>query len=138
MAVIGLAGTNQTSSVYGTVAFDFAFFNEITKSDNLFYCIEASVIDSCIEVIIGLPGIRRQRLIHRIPSYFDAPEPAYLEPTYISEIKTHSTTEILHMAHVVQPVSARSFVRPTLRTRYAKSRGARPCKILCAVYQHGI
>jgi len=58
-------------------------------------CIEANVIDSCIEVIIGLPDIRKQRLIHRIPSYFDAPELAFLEPTYIPEINTQSTPENL-------------------------------------------
>jgi hypothetical protein len=37
------------------------------------------VIDSCIEVIIGLPDIRVHRLIHRIPSYFDTPDPNYFE-----------------------------------------------------------
>jgi hypothetical protein len=87
-------------------------------------CIEASVIDSCIEVIIGLPDNNDSYIafLH-----------TYLEPTYIPEIKTHSTTEILHMAHIVRPVSARSLVRPTLRTRYAKSRGARPCET-CAPF----
>jgi len=60
-AVIGLAGTNQTSSVYGTVVFDLTFFNEITKSDYVLEHIEASVIDSCIEVIIGLTDIRKKR-----------------------------------------------------------------------------
>jgi len=126
-AVIGLAGINQNSSVYGTVVFDLTLFNEITKSDNVLDCIEASVIDSCIEVIIGLPGIRKQRLIHRIPSYFDAPEPAFLEPTYIPEINTQSTPAILHMAHLVQPASVITTVHPTMSTYYAKCRGARPC-----------
>ena len=42
--------------------------------------IEANVIDSCIEVIIGLPDIRSHRLAHRIPSYFDSPDPTYLIP----------------------------------------------------------
>ena len=37
------------------------------------------MIDSCIEVIIGLPDIRVHRLIHRIPSYFDTPDPNYFE-----------------------------------------------------------
>jgi len=53
--------------------------------------IEASVIDSCIEFIIGLPDIRKQRLIHRIPSYFDTPDPTFLEATYASEVNTEST-----------------------------------------------
>jgi hypothetical protein len=73
-ATVGLAGTQQSSSIYGTVAFDLTLFNEVTKSDNLLRNIKANVIDSCIEVIIGLPDIRSYRLIHRIPSYFDTPE----------------------------------------------------------------
>ena len=58
----------------------YTLFNEVTKSDNLLRNIKASVIDSCIEVIIGLPDIRSYRLIHRIPSYFDTPDPSYLDP----------------------------------------------------------
>jgi len=38
------------------------------------------VIYSCIEVIIGLPDIRSHRMVHRIPSYFDNPNPTYLAP----------------------------------------------------------
>ncbi len=30
-------------------------------------------------MIIGLPDIRSYRLVHRIPSYFDTPDPAYLD-----------------------------------------------------------
>ena len=63
----------SSSSIYGSVVFDLTFFYEITKS-------EANVIDSCIEVIIGLPDIRSHRLVHRIPSYFDSPDPTYLIP----------------------------------------------------------
>ncbi len=70
----------MSSSIYGTVVFDLTFFNEVTKSDNILKSIEANVIDSCIEVIIGLPDIRSHRLIHRIPSYFDSPDPTYLVP----------------------------------------------------------
>ena len=65
--------------MYGTVVFDLTFFNEVTKSDNILRGITANVIDSCIEVIIGLPDIRTHRLIHRIPSYFDTPDPSYLD-----------------------------------------------------------
>ena len=52
---VGLADTQSSSSIYGSVVFDVTFFNEITKSDNILKSIEANVIDSCIEVIIGLP-----------------------------------------------------------------------------------
>ena len=33
---VGLAGTQLSSSIYGTVVFDLTFFNEVTKSDNIF------------------------------------------------------------------------------------------------------
>ena len=72
---VGLAGTQLSSSIYGTVVFDLTFFNEITKSDYFLKSIEANEIDSCIEVIIGLPDIRSHRLVHRISSYFDSPDP---------------------------------------------------------------
>ena len=78
-ASVGLAGTQLSSSVYGTVVFDLTLFNEVTQSDDILTNIRASVIDSCIEVIIGLPDIRVHRLVHRIPSYFDTPDPNYLE-----------------------------------------------------------
>ena len=63
---VGLAGTVLSSNIYGTVTFDLTFFNEITKSDNVLRGITANVIDSCIELIIGLPDIRSHRLILRI------------------------------------------------------------------------
>ena len=53
---VGLAGTQLSSSIYGTVVFDLTFFNEVTKSDNILKSIEANVIESCIEVIIGFPN----------------------------------------------------------------------------------
>ena len=46
------------------------------------------MIDSCIEVIIGLPNIRSHRMIHRIPSYFDSPDPTYLAPRKTCLIST--------------------------------------------------
>jgi hypothetical protein len=53
----------MSTSIYGTVVLDLTFFNEVTKSDNILKNIEANVIDSCIEVIIGLPDIRSHRLV---------------------------------------------------------------------------
>ena len=61
---MGLAGTTMNSSVYGSVVFDLTLFNEVTRKDHVISNIRASVIDSCIEVIIGLPDIRSRRLIH--------------------------------------------------------------------------
>ena len=65
----------MNSSVYGSVVFNLTLFNEVTRSDYILRDMKASVIDSCIEVIIGLPDIRSHRLIHLIPSYFDTPDP---------------------------------------------------------------
>ena len=41
---VGLAGTQMSSSIYGTVVFDLTFFNEVTKSDNILKNIEANVL----------------------------------------------------------------------------------------------
>ena len=83
---VGLNGALLSSNIYCTVAI-YMVFNEVTKSDNILRGITANVIDSCIEVIIGLPDIRMHRLIHRIPSYFDTPDPAYLD------VQIHSKEE---------------------------------------------
>jgi hypothetical protein len=54
------------------------------------------MIDSCIEVIIGLPDIRSHRMVHRIPSYFDSPDPTYLAPPQgISQPSTSPTIALL-------------------------------------------
>ena len=58
-----------------TLTLTLTLANLPRKSDNILRGIIANVIDSCIEVIIGLPDIRMYRLIHRIPSYFDTPDP---------------------------------------------------------------
>ena len=79
LELVGLVGTKFSSSIYGTVVFDLTLFDEVTQSDDILTNIRASVIDSCIEVIIGLPDIRVHRLIHRTPSYFDTRDPTYLE-----------------------------------------------------------
>jgi hypothetical protein len=34
-ASVGLAGTQLTSSIYGTVVFDLTLFNEVTQSDDI-------------------------------------------------------------------------------------------------------
>jgi hypothetical protein len=57
-ASVGLAGTQLSSSIYGTVVADLTLFNEVMQSDDILTNIRASVIDSCIEVIIGLPDVR--------------------------------------------------------------------------------
>ena len=112
---VGLAGTHLSSLIYGIVVFDFTFFNEVMKSDNIFKSIEANVIDSCIEVIIGLLDIRSHRLVHRIPSYFDSPDPTYLVPPQgISKTSTPPTIALLVR-------------RDTKATSRALCKGSLPC-----------
>ena len=121
-ASVGLAGTQLSSSIYGTVVFDLALFNEVTQSDDILTNIRANVIDSCIEVIIGLPDIRVHRLIHRIPSYFDTTDPNYIE----LNASMDDTTFAVRAA--TRPLS---LIRPDVMsaaTNVAVCRGASPCK----------
>ena len=104
---VGLAGMQLSSSIYGTVVFDLTFFN---MSDNILKSIEANVINSCIEVIIGLPDIRSHRLVHRITSYFDSPPP----PQGISQASTLPTIALLVR-------------RDTKTTSRALCKGSLPC-----------
>ena len=98
-----------------TVVFDLTFFNEVTKSDNILKNIEANVIDSCIEVIIGMPDIRSHRLVHCIPLYFDSIDPTYLVPP---QGTSQSST----------PSTVASFVRrDTMATSRAICKGSVPC-----------
>ena len=89
---VGLAGAQLHSSIYGTVVFDLTFFNEITKYDNILKSIEANVIDTCTEVIIGLPDIRSHRLVHRIPSYFDSRTSGYPSDNCLTSTKNSRAT----------------------------------------------
>ena len=82
----------------------------------------ASVIDSCIEVIIGLPDIRMHRLIHRIPSYFDTPDPTYLELNANVDDTTSTVREATRPLSLVRP----DVIGPA--TNVAMCRGASPCK----------
>ena len=105
---VGLAGTLLSSNIYGTVVFDLTFFNEATKSDN-------------IEVIIGLPDICMHRLIHRIPLYFDTPDPAYLD------VQIHSKEESQKMKTQDQRLSIITNSSSLQRRSTAKCRGSLPC-----------
>ena len=105
----------MSSSIYGTIVFDLTFFNEVTKSDNILKNIEANVIDSCIEVIIGMPDIRSHRLVHRIPSYFDSTDPTYLVPPQGN-------------SQSITPSTVASLVRrDTKATSRALCKGSMPC-----------
>jgi len=121
-ASVGLAGTQLSSSIYGTVVFDLTLFIEATQSDDILTNIRASVIDSCIEVIIGLPDIRAHRIIHCITSSFDTPDPAYLE----SNATRDDTTS--HVRETTLPLSLLRQGANGPATNVAVCRGASPCK----------
>jgi len=95
--------------------------------------IEASVIDNCIEVIIGLPDKRKQRLKHRTPSYFDTPDTSVLEAINSPGITERAIPRLVHMAHLDQPTSIITSSRSTTGADKAKCRGSRPCKT-CSPY----
>jgi hypothetical protein len=69
LAAVSLAGTSQSSPIYGSVVFNLTFFNEVTRSNETLYRLHASVIDSCIDIIVGRPVIREHHLIQKIPHY---------------------------------------------------------------------
>ena len=71
LAAVSLAGTSQSSPIYGSVVFNLTFFNEVTRSNETLYRLHANVIDSCIDIIVGRPVIREHHLIQKIPHYFD-------------------------------------------------------------------
>ena len=121
-ASVGLAGIQLSSSIYRTVVFDLTLFNEVTQSDDILANIRDSMIDSCIEVIIGLPDIRFHRLIHRIPSFFDTPNPTYLELNVNIDDTTSTVREATRLLSLVRP----DVGSPT--TNVAVCRGASPCE----------
>ena len=66
-----LAGTVQTTLVYGSVDFDLTFLNEVTRRHETIFAINAKIIDSCIDIIVSRPVIREYHLVHKFPYYFD-------------------------------------------------------------------
>ena len=65
---LSLAGTAQSTHVYGCVVFDLTL---VTNKPETIFSISAKIIDSCIDIIIGRPIIRAYHLVHKIPRYFD-------------------------------------------------------------------
>ena len=111
----------MNSSVYGSVVFDLTLFYEVTRNDHVIRNIKASVMDSCIEVNVGLPDIRSHRLIHLIPSYFDTLDHTYLEP---------QTTKKGTSPGVPRDSATLTILAPAIRTTKntaARSRGSVPC-----------
>jgi hypothetical protein len=67
-----LADSHNTIISKEVVSFDFIFFNELTKSFDTLSCLKFYVIESNIDLIVGLPTIRKHRLaISKLPSVFE-------------------------------------------------------------------
>ena len=64
---LSLAGTAQSTHVYGCVVFDLTFIYEVTNKPETIFSISAKIIDSCIDIIIGRPIICAYHLVHKIP-----------------------------------------------------------------------
>ena len=99
---VALAGTSMSCPTYGSVRFNLTFLNEITCKPETLFIIDATVIDSCIDIIISRQVIREHHLITKIPHYFD--EPNRSEP---------------QLSQSVEPV--------TLASMSASRVGAQPC-----------
>ena len=65
LVAVSLAGTSQSSPIYGSVVFNLTFFNEVTRSNETLYHLHSNVIDSCIDIIVGRPVIREHHLIQK-------------------------------------------------------------------------
>ena len=88
----------------------------------VFQVLHDHVIDNCIEVIIGLPDIRSNSLVHRIPSCFDTPEPANLD-TQICQEEEEGQIELQST-----PLSTIKDILPPKNT--APCRGTTPCTLI--------
>jgi hypothetical protein len=86
-AAVSLAGTSQSSPIYSSVVFNISFFNEVTRSNETLYRLQANAIDSCIDIIVGRPVIREHHLIQKIPHYYD-------ETTSTKPDLSHSATPV--------------------------------------------
>ena len=124
----------MNSSIFGSLVFNLTLFNEVTRTDYILRGIRASVIDSCIEVIVGLPDIRALRLIHIIAFYFDTPDPTYLEP---------QTTSQGHDPTISRDSATLSLLGPSrkpIQNNVARCRGAAACNncapFIAMEYEH--
>ena len=62
-AAASLAGTSQSSPIYGSVVFNLTFFNEVARSNETLYRLHANVIDSCMDIIVATTISYRKFLI---------------------------------------------------------------------------
>ena len=68
---VKLGTRNAFGKTEGVVSFYFSFFNEINKKWETIPCIQASIIDTDYDLIIGRPTIQKYKLTQKIISYFE-------------------------------------------------------------------
>ena len=66
-----LANSYTTIISNEIVSFDFIFCNELTKNFETIPCLKFNVIKSNIDLIVGLPTIRKFKLASKLPSVFE-------------------------------------------------------------------
>lgn len=82
---ISLAGTSLSVISAGVLVFDVIFVNEITDKKETLFNVEASILDSQFQLIIGLPLIRAHGLAHKVTSFFGG---AHATPTAMVDVST--------------------------------------------------
>ena len=71
VSVSSLASTNYSITSNGILSCDFIFFNELTKENVILPCLTFKIIKMDIDIIIGLPTIRKYRMARKLPSVFE-------------------------------------------------------------------
>ena len=65
-----LGGTSTEHKAKGLVSCNLCFLNELTKTKETILCLKFRILDSHIDIIVGLPTIRQHSLIHKLYSHF--------------------------------------------------------------------
>ena len=69
-----LGGTSNECKAEGLISCNLSFVNELNKADETLKCLKFRILDSKIDVIVGLPTIRKHHLIFKLHSHFACPE----------------------------------------------------------------
>ena len=69
-ASVNLGGSLASSKSNGIVSCSLQIFNEVTNVFEKLHCLKFRVLDNDIDMIVGLPDIRKYRIVQRIPSFF--------------------------------------------------------------------
>jgi hypothetical protein len=67
---VNLGGTSFNKITLGNVAFHCKFLNEVSKKNEFLTCLNAKILDTNFDLIIGLPTIKKYNLASKFPSIF--------------------------------------------------------------------